>query len=148
MKSRIRIYLGFQENSTNPNLASQKQLDYIDGLLLKKRVVDFNSKVDGHRLTIKEASKFINLLLKGKPFILSDRDKNRELKSLRNKREEELKLFKWNKKQEERKKYAAIRSQKVKIKSNWGPFKPKTFDKILKISLAEQQANLNELMEK
>lgn len=139
-----RIYLGFQENQENPVLASKKQLDYIDGLLSRGKVIDFCSKTDGKRLTLKEASGFITALIKKQPFILVDRDKKRELKSLRNARQEELVLKKAKQLQDERDKMAAMRNMKVEpIK--WDEDKPKTFDPVPKLSFEEQQARLNNL---
>lgn len=138
MRKIKKIYISKEVEDGVFRPVTPKQLSFIEGLLLRKRTIKFDMEKDGNRLGIKQASNLIDCLIKNKPFQIIDRDKL-------SKRKQELLDAKYKAKIEERKKYKAIRKAPVKIDKNWNPSKPKTFDNIPKISLAEQQAKLNRL---
>jgi len=143
-KKTKRIYVGLRE--PNQTLATDKQMNFIQGLLERtnKVISDFNPKVDGKRMSLKDASNMIDCLIKRIPFIIHDREmalRNKERKQRNGERSKEAKL---QAKLIEREKIAKIKNMSVK-KIEWSTNKPKTFDPTPRLTLEQQQARLIQL---
>ena len=144
MKKQKRVIIQLKTLDSDVTKANDKQINYILGLLSQANKSMVFDKSDRNRLSLKQASKLIDALLKEKRFLIKDMDilqYQREKKKSAWLRSQEIKA---KEKELERQKMDKAKNVEVN-KVEWLPDKPKTFDNTPRISLEEQQAKLNYL---